>query len=242
MLFVVCVGIPQAAALSKTRLLRIHLQKGDLLWTLPATTLCQQTTANCAKGKDSLVSEDKRREFSMPQLLIYALYALAGGVLIIAFMALMKPDNFRISRNLTMDAPAARVFAEINNLDNWTHWSPWQFKDPSMKQTYGPTREGKGAWMEWSGNKQVGSGRMTITDAQALNKVLMQLDFQAPMKATNMAEFTLTEQDGHTTVTWTMTGTATFVSKVFDVLMNMDRMVGNDFEGGLGNLKKRVEA
>jgi hypothetical protein len=178
----------------------------------------------------------------MAQLLTYALLALVGGIVIIAVMAMLKPDTFRISRSLRINAPSARIFSEINNLDLWSHWSPWQAKDPAMQKTFGPVRVGKDAWMEWSGNKEVGSGRMTIIETQEPSRVGMQLDFKTPMKATNMAEFTLAEKDGQTTVTWSLTGRSDFIGKVFDVLMNLDRVVGRDFESGLENLRKRVEA
>ena len=44
------------------------------------------------------------------------------------------------------------------------------------------------------------------------------------------------------TVTWSMLGKNNFMSKAFHLVMNMDKMVGGDFEKGLASLKGVVEA
>jgi hypothetical protein len=48
-------------------------------------------------------------------------------------------------------------------------------------------------------------------------------------------------QDDATNVTWAMYGPAPFMSKVMQVFMNMDNMIGKDFEIGLANLKSLTE-
>jgi len=88
----------------------------------------------------------------------------------------------------------------------------------------------------------VGSGRMEITATDARNKLLMRLDFLKPFKAQNTAEFILLPQGDYlTVVTWAMQGPSPYLSKVMGVVMDIDSMVGKDFEAGLANLKALTE-
>ena len=110
-----------------------------------------------------------------------------------------------------------------------------------MKRTYSGADSGKGAVYAWDGNKNVGSGRMEILDASSPSKIVIKLDFLKPFEAHNTAEFTMLPQGDATNLTWVMHGPAVFMSKVMQVFMNMDRMIGKDFEIGLSNLKKLTE-
>ncbi|MFM9975928.1 MAG: SRPBCC family protein [Beijerinckiaceae bacterium] len=152
-----------------------------------------------------------------------------------------KPDRFLIARKIRINAPREKVFPLINTIQRWTEWSPWQTKDPAIQQTLGPITEGIGAYQEWKGNNKVGEGRMEIVESAALSRIVYRLDFLRPMKAQNRAVFTLTDTGGATEVTWEMDGPSPLLSKIMDTLMNMDKMIGRDFENGLANLKKLSE-
>jgi hypothetical protein len=171
--------------------------------------------------------------------IIAVVIALAAAVVLI--LAMTKPDMFRIQRVATIEAPAASIFAWISDFHRWGSWSPWENRDPAMKRTFAGAESGKGAVYAWEGNKNVGSGRMEILDASVPSKITIKLDFFKPFEAHNTAEFTMLPQGGATTVTWVMHGPATFMSKVMHVFMNIDKMVGKDFEAGLANLKKLTE-
>jgi hypothetical protein len=170
---------------------------------------------------------------------------IAFAVAIVLILALTKPDIFRIQRVATIKAPAETVFSLINDFHRWGSWSPWETRDPAMKRTFSGADSGKGAVYAWDGNKNVGSGRMEILDASAPWKITIKLDFFKPFEGHNTAEFTMLPQGGAnnsgTTVTWTMHGPASFMSKVMQVFMNLDNMIGKDFEAGLSNLKKLTE-
>jgi len=161
-----------------------------------------------------------------------------AGVLI---YAAMQPDAFRIERSTTVNAPPERIYPHIVDFRAWAAWSPWEKKDPAMKRTFSGADSGVGAAYGWEGNKNVGSGKMEITEATAPGKVVIRLEFLKPFAATNAAEFTLRPQGGSTTVNWAMTGKANFLSKVMCVFMSMDKMVGPDFEAGLASLKVVAE-
>ncbi len=174
----------------------------------------------------------------MVKLFAIAVVALLGGVLL---FAASRPDAFRIERSATIKAPPEKLYAQVNDLKAWTAWSPWERIDPALKRTYSGPQRGKGAAYAWEGNKDVGVGRMEITDAVPASKITIKLDFLKPFEAHNTAEFSFSRQGEATTVTWAMYGPSPYLSKLIGLLFNMDRMVGGQFETGLANLKSITE-
>ena len=165
--------------------------------------------------------------------------ALAIGVILV--LAASKPDTFRIERSATINAPPEKIFAVLSDFRQWTGWSPWENRDPDMKRNYGGADRGKGAVYGWEGDKNVGIGRMEIMEATAPSKLVIKLDFLKPFEAHNTAEFTMRPQDNATLVRWAMHGPSPLMAKVMHVFINMDKMVGKDFEQGLANLKRLTE-
>ena len=178
----------------------------------------------------------------MLETILIVLIALAAIVVVIVVVVAMQPAEFRIVRTATMSAPPPAVFAQVNDFHKWLAWSPWEKLDPALKRTYEGAPAGTGAIYSWVGNKKVGEGRMTLTESRPSDLIRIKLEFIRPFKATNTTEFTFKPQDGQTLVTWTMTGRNNFMSKAFCLFMNMDKMVGGDFEKGLANMKSVVEA
>ncbi len=167
-----------------------------------------------------------------------AVVALIAGVLI---FATTKPDTFAVQRSATIKAPPEKIFAVLNDFHRWTEWSPWEKLDPAMKRTLGGAPAGKGATYAWEGNGKAGAGRMEILESTPPSKVGIQLDFIKPFEGHNLAVFTLTPQGDATQVNWAMTGPTPFVSKLMQVFVDMDKMIGKDFEEGLLNLKALTE-
>jgi uncharacterized protein YndB with AHSA1/START domain len=166
---------------------------------------------------------------------------LAVAIAIVLILAASKPNTFSVQRAATMKAPPERIFALINDFHQWGTWSPWEHKDPAMQRTFSGAASGKGAVYAWDGNRNVGSGRMEILEATAPSKIVIKLDFLKPFEAHNTAEFTMLPQGDATNLTWLMHGPAPLMSKVMQVFMNMDSMIGKDFEAGLANLKQATE-
>jgi len=166
---------------------------------------------------------------------------LAIAIAVVLILAATKPDTFSVRRATTIKAPPGKVFPLINDFHQWGSWSPYEHKDPAMKRSYSGTESGKGAIYAWDGNRNVGSGRMEIIDASAPSKIVIKLDFFTPFEGHNTAEFTMLPQADGTNVTWLMHGPAPFMSKVMQVFINIDHMVGKDFEVGLANLKRLAE-
>ncbi|MGY4285312.1 hypothetical protein ACVWXO_004532 [Bradyrhizobium sp. LM2.7] len=165
----------------------------------------------------------------------------AVGIAAVLVLALTKSDTFRVERSLAVKAPADATYPQVADFHRWTAWSPYEGRDPAMKRTFGGTAQGKGATYAWDGNNNVGAGHMEILEANAQSKLRIKLDFERPFEGHNTAEFAFVPQGDATLVTWAMYGPAPFMSKVMQVFINMDSMIGKDFEAGLASLKKLAE-
>jgi hypothetical protein len=174
----------------------------------------------------------------MIKAVVIILALLVIGVLL---FAATKPDELRVQRSIAVKAPPEKIFPLINDFHRWRAWSPYENKDPALKRSFSGPESGKGAIYAWEGNKDVGQGRMEIVDAPAPSKVEIDLQFIKPFEARNVAEFTMIPKGDTTEVTWLMRGPTPFISKVMQVFFNMDKMIGNDFEVGLANLKAQAE-
>ena len=166
---------------------------------------------------------------------------IAVVVALILFIA-TRPADFRIERSISIAASAEQLFPYINDLGKFQQWSPWAERDPNMTMEFDGPQSGVGAKVSWSGNKEVGAGSMTITESKENALIRYALDFLKPMKANHVAEFLLHEDGGSTRVSWVMTGQQDFMGKAFGLFMNLDKMVGGDFEQGLAKLKRLTES
>ena len=170
------------------------------------------------------------------------LISLAVIVVVLVVVVAMQPSEFRIARSATISAPAPAVFAQVNDFHKWDAWSPWAKLDPAAKATFEGPSAGIGAIFRWAGNEEVGEGSMTITESRPSDLIRIKLEFQRPFAATNTAEFTFKPEGNQTAVTWSMEGKNNFIAKAMCLFMNMDKMVGGQFEKGLASMKSIVEA
>ncbi len=163
------------------------------------------------------------------------LLGLVALIVVFLIVVATRPDTFHVERSAIVSAPAEAVFPLIADFHRWSDWSPWEKLDATMKKDFdgGP---GVGGKYHWVGNDKVGEGRMTITDAHAPDKVVIKLDFIKPFEANNVTTFTMKPAGPGTQVTWAMDGAQNFMSKAFGLFMNMDQMIGKDFESGLSTL------
>lgn len=173
-------------------------------------------------------------------VLLGALAVLVVGIAVVLILAAMKPDSFSVRRSIVIAAPPERIYPLIADFKAWSAWSPWEKKDPAMKRDFSGAPSGVGARYAWDGDKNVGRGSMEIVEATPA-KVGLKLDFVTPFEAHNDTVFALQPQGQATEVTWTMTGPTPFLAKIIHVFMNMDRMVGGDFESGLKAMKAQAE-
>lgn len=173
-------------------------------------------------------------------LKIIAIVVAAAIVALLGYAA-TKPDRFRVARSTVVKAPPERIYALLEDFRRWGAWSPYEKLDPAMSRTYGGPASGLGSTYAWSGDGKAGAGRMEIVEAAAPSKLLIDLDFTKPFQSRNKAIFTLAPEGDATRVTWAMEGPSPYLFKVMDVIFNMDRMAGKDFEAGLASLKAEAE-
>jgi hypothetical protein len=169
------------------------------------------------------------------------LVVVAVVIVLLVLVVATRPSMFRVERSIVINALPEAVFGQVNDFHNWPAWSPWEKKDPDMKRTHGPA-SGVGATYAWDGDRNVGSGRMTIERSERPSVIGIKLEFFKPFRGTNTATFSFSETAGGTRVNWVMDGRYNFITKGFSMVMDMDKMIGNDFEAGLAALKANAEA
>jgi uncharacterized protein YndB with AHSA1/START domain len=174
----------------------------------------------------------------MFQVLAIVAIIIVGGI---AAFAATRPNSFRIQRSARIKAPPETIFPLIEDFHRWEAWSPWEKLDPALKRLYSGAEKGPGAVYQWEGNKNVGYGRMEISESAPPSKLVIKLDFIKPFEAHNTVEFTLVPENGGTQVTQAMYGPSPFMSKLMGLFMNMDKMVGGKYEEGLANLAAIAE-
>lgn len=175
-------------------------------------------------------------------MLTKVLVAIAVIVVVLVIVVALQPSEFRVARSTTISAPPAAVFAQVNDFHRWEAWNPWGKMDPAMKQTYEGAPSGVGAVYAWAGNNEVGEGRMTITESRPSDLIRINMEFLKPFAANSTAEFTFKPEGNQTAVTWSMTGAKNFMAKAIHLFMNMDKMIGGQFDKGLADMKRLVEA
>jgi uncharacterized protein YndB with AHSA1/START domain len=135
-------------------------------------------------------------------MLIKILLGVVVAIAIFLIYVSTKPNSFRYERSTVIAAPAAVVFAQVNDFHKWQAWNPWGKLDPATKETFSGAESGLGAGYAWAGNGNVGEGRMTIMESRPNEFIQIKLEFVKPFAATNTAEFTFVPQGDQTKATW----------------------------------------
>lgn len=177
------------------------------------------------------------------ELIMWKKIALAFGALVVIFLVVvaLQPSDFRIERSISVSAPPSAPFARVIDFRKWNAWSPWDKLDPNMKKDFSGPETGVGSKYAWAGNDQAGEGRMTIVSVDPDRKIQIKLEFLKPFEATNDTVFSFAPDGAGTKINWAMSGKNNFVGKAFALCMNMDEMVGADFDKGLQKLKELSE-
>lgn len=171
-----------------------------------------------------------------------ALILLALAIIALLIFASTKPGQYTVSRSIAIKASAEKIHATINTPREFERWSPYSLKDPQMTNTYSGPTSGVGARNAFAGNGQVGSGSVEIIRSTPPSEVVMRLIMIKPFAADNEVTYRIAPQGAACQVTWAMTAKAPFFAKLISVFINMDKMIGQDFEVGLSKLKTLMEA
>jgi uncharacterized protein YndB with AHSA1/START domain len=163
--------------------------------------------------------------------------ALVAGALVVGLAAFIgtRPDDFRIERSARVEAPPEVAYALLEDFHQWPRWSPYEGLDADLQRTYAGPASGVGASYAWKGEK-AGAGRMTIEEAVPGQRLRIKLEFTEPIAATNETVFTVTADGAGSRVSWAMAGKNSLLAKAMCLVVDMDRMLGADFEKGLATL------
>lgn len=171
------------------------------------------------------------------------LLAVALAIGVFAVYIAVLPSEFSVARSTVIAAPPEQIFQHVNDLKKWNDWSPWAKRDPNAKMTYEGPVSGEGAISKWDGNEDVGKGQMTIITSEPASTIELRLDFERPFTDTSDVGFEFDPSADGTKVTWTLAGHQNYMERAMFTLMglDMDEMIGKDYELGLANLKRVVE-
>jgi hypothetical protein len=173
---------------------------------------------------------------------MFAYFPVVVAIIIFSVVvyALRRPDTFYVNRSVVINSSPDKIFPLINDLHLWEGWTPYN-KDPAMKKTFSGSANGVGALYAWEGDKNVGQGNIAIVESESPVKITLELNMIKPFAGQNKVVFSLKDVGDITTVIWRMDGKQNFMMKVMGLIINMDRMVGKDFEAGLSKLKTLAE-
>lgn len=169
---------------------------------------------------------------------------ITAALVLIALLAYAasRPSHSRIERTARLEAHADSLFALINDFRLWSKWSPYEQSDPGLRRTFAGAAAGPGAEYSWSGNGKAGTGRMTILESRPAERISIKLEFLKPFKATSHGYFNFSPTASGTQVTWGMDCENPFLGKVIGIFVDVDKMVGKDFEAGLANLEAAAQS
>ena len=174
-------------------------------------------------------------------MLTKILIGFAALILALIVIVAVQPSAYRIERTAQIAAPQADLFSRVNDFHKWDAWSPWAKLDPAAKITFAGPESGQGAVMNWAGNDKVGEGKLTIVESRPSDLVTIEVDFIKPFAGTNTSQFEFEPEGDQTIVTWTMSGERNFIAKAFCLVMNGEKMMGDDMEKGLAQMKSVAE-
>ncbi|NND15918.1 MAG: SRPBCC family protein [Eudoraea sp.] len=170
------------------------------------------------------------------------LYILIGIVVLITVLGLIAPKTYDVSRSININRPRSEVFDYARSLQKQDDWSPWARKDPNMNKEFEGTDGQVGAITKWQGNKDVGEGEQEITHLVENERIESRLRFFKPWKSESDAYMQLSDNESNgTNFTWGFKGENKFPMSIMMLFMNMDKMIGKDFEEGLDSLKEVLE-
>jgi len=175
------------------------------------------------------------------KVILGAFAVISFGIVVLSVVVAMQSAELKVTRSLDINAPSDRIFEQVNDFHKWDAWSPWAKLDPNMKTTFSGADSGVGASYAWTGNDEVGEGKMTIKNTHPPKYLAIDLEFIKPFEAKNLTQFDFKAMGEKTNVTWTMVGKKNFVMKAFCLVMDMDKAIGADFEKGLAQLKTVAE-
>jgi Polyketide cyclase / dehydrase and lipid transport len=178
------------------------------------------------------------------KILKWVLIVIGILIAIPLLIALFLPKDYSVSREVIINKPKDQVFAYVKSLKNQNNWATWNQMDPNQKNEYRGEDGTPGFVHRWEGNPDnVGTGEQEIVKVTEGERVDFELRFEVPFESKSPAWITAeAASDNQTKVTWGMSGTMPYPMNFMQVFMNMEDMIGTEYEKSLANLKGIIEA
>jgi uncharacterized protein YndB with AHSA1/START domain len=167
--------------------------------------------------------------------------ALALVLAVLAVVVAWQPDTYQLERSTTIDAPAERVFAQVNDFKAWDRWTPWKKDDSNLKTKFPDPSFGEGATFSWSGDAEAGEGTLTILESKPGELVQLEQEFRRPVAGKCQMAFVLDPEGDKTRLTWKMSGDKNFIAKAVCLVMDLEKTLGPQLEKGLAAIKVAAE-
>jgi uncharacterized protein YndB with AHSA1/START domain len=164
----------------------------------------------------------------------------AVGAMALVGLVASQPDELKVERSRVIAASPEVVWVFVSDLRQFTEWDPWSDMDPTATLTYSDPSLGAGAWYTWKGG-QIGSGKMAVVAEKRPERVDHDLQFIEPFASRADVALILEPAEGGTRVRWTMTSAQGWISKAMCLVVDMDAMLGADFDKGLASLAQLAE-
>jgi effector-binding domain-containing protein len=160
------------------------------------------------------------------------------AILAIAVMYLLTlPKAYTVERSITIARPVEAVFEQVQDFRLWDAWSPWMLHDRNAAVTIERPTEvgGSSAW----DSPKIGAGKTTHTAMVGNEFITQKLEFFKPFRSVATIHWRFTQHNkgdhAQTTVTWVMN--AGMPLPMRPMIPMLSRMIGLDFELGLGLMR-----
>lgn len=165
-------------------------------------------------------------------IVVLAVIIIVGGFFL--------PKTYSVSRSAVINAPDSVLYKNITDFNEFLTWNPWMKKEPNVKTVVTGAPSQPGHMYTWEG-KETGAGYMKILTVAQNKDADIELKFIKPFESLADTKFSITSEGTGNKVTWTMSGENNLIGKWMCLFMDMDKMVGKDFEEGLKFLKEKSE-
>ena len=177
------------------------------------------------------------------QVILIIVYVIVGLVILLLLIAAITKKEYQVKREVMINRSKPDIFSFIKFLKNQDDYSKWARMDPAMKKTYQGVDGNPGFTYGWDSEKNdVGKGEQTIKEIREGDYVKYDIHFIRPFEGHAQSVLqTLARSHNETQVNWTFNGKMKFPTNIMLLFMNMNKLVGNDLETGLQNLKHLME-
>ena len=171
------------------------------------------------------------------------LLGLGALIALVLITALFVSRDMKSERTIVINKPKDDVYAYVQYLKNQNSYSKWAQMDPVMKKSFRGTDGTVGFVSAWESEKDdVGVGEQEIKSIRPGEQINYEIRFKKPFESVASSYMT-TEATGEnsTRVKWAFEGKMMYPMNIMRLFMNMDKMIGDDLETGLKNLKAIME-